>query len=146
MKVSEILDKTSIGDEVYVIRPIIIRWNSMRFENTSITYARYHVVEESNPSLWGSNASNMLKVSYLPMGTKQYPVQLCRDNLEFQCFKTKEEAEVWKVLELQRLESHVEKYIAEMLEKTKKKIKKIKVEESFDEYMEKYPEMILKVL
>ncbi len=146
MKVRDIIDKTSVGDEVFVVRPMNIQWKSMRFENTSIVYAKYVVSEDITPGLWGTNAKNILKAIYLPEGTKQYPPYLRSDNIEYQCFKTKEEAEVWKVIELQQLEKQVEQHIQELLEKTQKKIKKIKIEENFDKYFEKYPEKFLKVM
>lgn len=146
MLVRDILDKVSIGDEVFVVKPIKIRWESMRFDHTNIIYAKYVVIEQMTPGLWGTNSTNFLRVVDMPSGTKQYVTNIFSNNTEYRCFLTKEEAEVWKVLELQNLESIVDEHIKTLREKTQKKIKKIKLEEQFESYLEKYPDTFLKVM
>lgn len=146
MRVSEIIDKVSSGDLVYVVSPMNIRWNSMRFEQTSIVYATYVVVESESVDLWGNHRTTYLKIVDSPVGTKNYPRTLSNGHDEYQCFKTKEEAEIWKIIELQDLEKRVNHHIELIKEKTSKKIKSLKRKERFDEYMEKYPDKFLKVL
>lgn len=146
MKVIEMLSKTSIGDEVFVVQPMIVRWESMRFENTNIVYARYVVSERTNGGLWGTNAENWLVAVDMPEGTKKYPQHILMDDPVFQCFKTPEEAEIWKVIELQGLEKKVDDHIVALREKTQKKITKLKATENLEKYFTKYPETFLKVI
>lgn len=145
MRASDIIEKSNLGDTVYVVKPMLIRWNSMRFEHTSIVCAKYVVVLPKDVGFWG-NTDNMLKAIDLPDGTKNYPSYISSSDKEYQCFYTPEEAEVWKVLELQDLEHQVDEHIATLKEKTKKKIKQLKQKEKFDEYLEKYPDKFLKVM
>ena len=146
MKVHEMLEKTSIGDEVFVVHPMTIRWNSMRFENTSIVYATYVVEQRSDGGLWGSNLENWLVAVNMPAGTKKYPQRILMDDPTFQCFKTPQEAEIWKVIELQGLEKQVEEHVVSLLMKTQNKIDKLKAAENLEAYFDKYPETFLKVI
>lgn len=146
MLVRDILDRVQVGDVVFVVKPIKIRWESMRFDNTNIIFATYTVKNQLSLGLWGTNSSNYLTVTDCPAGTKQYMTNIFSNNNEYQCFLTREEAEVWKVLELQNLESMVDDHIKTLREKTQKKIKKIKLDEHFESYLEKYPDTFLKVM
>lgn len=147
MNVRDIVDKNAIGTHIYVVKPMRISWGSMRFENTNIVYATYVVVESGGtPGLWGTNVSPILKPVDLPEGTKKFPTFLNRNDDEYQCFLTPEEAEIWKVIELQDLEDKVVKHIELMKDKTKRKIKKLKQKERLDDYFQKYPEKFLKVM
>lgn len=145
MLLRDIIDDVPVGTIVYVIKQITVQWESMRFDNTGIICGEYIVTERETQNLWSTN-DNYLKAVNLPRGTKQYVTNLFSTNNEYHCFLTREEAEVWKVLELKQLEDRVETYIKTLKEKTEKKIKKIKIEANFEEYLEKYPEVFLKVI
>lgn len=145
MLLRDIIDDVPVGTIVYVIKQITVQWESMRFDNTGIICGEYIVTERETQNLWSTN-DNYLKAVNLPRGTKQYVTNLFSTNNEYQCFLTREEAEVWKVLELKQLEERVDSYIKLLKEKTEKKIKKIKIEANFEEYLEKYPEVFLKVI
>jgi hypothetical protein len=146
MKVRDILDRVDVGTEIFVVKPVVIRWESMRFDYTKIVFAKYVVVENTSTGLWGTNSENFLKVVDMPEGTKQYTPNIMSNNIDYNCFLTKEEAEVWKVIELHNLEKVVDDHIKTLREKTQKKIKKIKVDECFETYLEKYPDAFLKVM
>jgi len=142
MLAKKILKNAHIDDMIYVVKPIIIRWNSLRFDNANIIYATYIVEQAQN----GVLENKCLKFITRPTGTKNYDREINNNNSEYQCFLTPEEAEVWKVLELQEIEDKVENYISTLREKTLNKIKKIKQKEKLSEYLEKYPSVFLKVL
>ena len=143
MKISDALDKYEDGKVLYVVKEIDIRWDTMRFLNTSITPAKY-VVSSEGTTLWAPVKS--LRQIEAPKGTKNYLGKLDTKNVEYRCFQTEKEAEVWKVIELQSLEETVDEHLAEMRKKTKAKIKKLKQKEQFEDYLEKYPEEFLKVM
>ena len=145
MLLKDLIDDVPVGTIVYVIKHIVVQWESMRFDNTGIICGEYIVTERETQNLWSTN-DNYLKAVNLPRGTKQYVTNLFSTNNEYNCFLTREEAEVWKVLELKQLEERVDAYIKTLKEKTEKKIKKIKIEANFEEYLEKYPEVFLKVI
>lgn len=146
MTVNEALDKFPSNTKLYVIKTLNIRWNAMRFENTSIVSAEYIVLESENTALWGSNKSNILSATNLPEGTKNFLSTIDRFSKGYVCFTSKEEAEVWKILELQNMNSLVDDYIIQLKRKTDLKIKKLKHQEKLDEYLIKYPEVFLKVM
>jgi hypothetical protein len=146
MNVGDIVNKANPGDEVFVVQPMIVRWGSMRFENTAIVQATYVVGDDPDNGLWGNNRTHHLKAKELPTGTKKFPQRIYTNDHDFQCFFTREEAEVWKIIELQDLEQKVEDHIIELKKKTQKKIKTLKRKEKLDEYLEKYPEKFIKVL
>ena len=145
----EDLKKISVGSEVYVVKPILIRWSSMRFENTNIIFATYILEEKIRKNFLNGNDCifHQLKSIEKPKGTLNYPdIIYSNGSSNFKFFLTKEEAEIWKVIELQSLENQVEEYIKEMRKKTLKKIKSLKRKEKLNSYLEKYPEKVLKVL
>lgn len=146
MNLAEILNVSEIDDIVYVVKTIKINWTHMIFNSTKVVVAEYKVEPFNDPSLWGAHRSNHLVYSKLPEGTKNYPSYFNIDHNEYQFFKTQKEAEIWKILELQDLENKVNEYITKLQEKTNKKIKSLKKSEQLDEYIEKYPEIILKVI
>lgn len=143
MKLTDALDKYEDGRILYVVKEIDIRWDSMRFLNTTITPAKY-VVDSEGTTLWAP-VKNLRKIDS-PAGTGSYSSKLTASDKQYRCFLTEKEAEVWKVIELQGLEEKVDKHIEDMKIKTKKKIKKIHQAEQFEEYLEKYPEQFLKVI
>ena len=147
MKVSEIFEYAKVGDYVYVVKPIFIRWSTMRFENTKIVYGTYVVDEPPATTFWNNTDCSLTAVN-LPTGTKKFSTSLSvygPTNL-YECFLTPEEAEVWKIIELQNLEQKVEEYIEQLNKKTQNTIKKLKNKEKLEAYLEKYPEAILKVI
>lgn len=143
MRISDALDKFDDGQTLYVVKEIDIRWDTMRFLNTTITPATY-AITISGSTLWDSR--KVLTKVNLPSGTGQYSDKLTSSATKYRCFKTQKEAEVWKIIELHQLEDKVEKHIDDMKKKTKNKIKKLHQKEKFDEYLEKYPEEFLKVI
>ena len=145
MLASEILEKTKIGDKIFVIKPIEINWKNIRFSNTSITYAEYIISTSVDVGFW-SNNSNVLKCIQTNEGTKNYPDIITSNNTLYQCFFTAKDAEVYKVLELQTLEDKVLAYIEQLKEKTAKKLKKLKHQEKLEDYILKYPESFIKVM
>lgn len=148
MLVREIIDKASYGDKIYVIKPITIRWSSMRFENTNIVYATYILNEQEHMSPYGGNTIHRsLKSIDQPKGTKTFPTVITTTmSTDFQCFFTPEEAEIKKILELKDLEKNVEDYINELRQKTVNKVLQLKQNERLTEYLTKYPEHFIKVL
>lgn len=145
MLASEILEKTKIGDKIFVIKPIEINWKNIRFSNTSITYAEYIVSDSVDVGFW-SNSFNILKCIHTNEGTKNYPNFITNKDLTYQCFFTAKDAEVYKVLEFQTLEDKVDAYIEQLKEKTAKKLKKLKHTEKLEDYILKYPESFIKVM
>lgn len=139
MLISEMLKKVSVGDEVYVLKPLNIKWKTMRFESTNILFATYVVEQHRVTGL-------CLQAKHRPKGMLSFPTTMTGLYSEYQCFFTQEEAEVWKVVELQSLEDKVERHIAEMREKTLNKLKKLKQKEKLEHYLQKYPEHFIKVL
>ncbi len=146
MTIDAALKKYSVGTELFVIKEMVIRWNTMRFDNSNVVCGKYVVIELDNSSLWGSNKVSILKAVDLPKGTKNYPKNLHSFLKEFHCFTSKTDAEVWKILELQDLEQKVNNHITLLKEKTLKKIKNIKQNKKFDNYIEKYPEVFLRIV
>lgn len=144
----EIINKASVGDKVYVVKQTVIRWNTMRFENTNIIYGTYIVEERLHKNHNGTTIINRYLSSIdLPKGTKTYSSVISeRITDEYQCFFTPEEAEIWKVVELQDLEKKVEDHIEKMRLKTIAKIKKLKQKEKLALYLDKYPDQVIKVL
>ena len=143
MTISTALDKYEDGKILYVVKEIDIRYDTMRFLNTTIQPAKY-VVDSEGTTLWAP-VKHLIKLDS-PDGTGQYLPKLSSTDIQYRCFQTEREAEVWKVLELQGLSEKVDKHINEMRSKTLKKIKKIHQAEKFEYYLEKYPEEFLKVM
>ena len=88
MLASEILEKTKIGDKIFVIKPIEINWKNIRFSNTSIAYAEYMISASVDVGFW-SNNSNVLKCIQTNEGTKNYLNIITSNNTLYQCFFTK---------------------------------------------------------
>jgi len=148
MLAADLLQRASIGDKVYVVKPMEIRWKTMRFESTNIIYGTYVVAEVNNNGLWSGQPQlkMCLKATHLPKGTLSYPKSIMNFEKYFQCFFSTKEAEIWKVVELQSLEAKVEAHIEEMRRKTLTKLKKLKQKEKLEHYLQKYPEQFIKVL
>jgi len=143
LKISEAVDKYEDGKILYVVKEIDIRWDTMRFLNTTITPAKY-VVDSEGTTLWAP-IKHLVKIES-PDGTGQYSSKIGSKDTSYRCFQTEKEAEVWKVIELQNLEEKVDEHLEEMKKKTKNKIKKMKQKEQFEDYLDKYPEEFLKVM
>jgi hypothetical protein len=143
VKISDAVEKYEDGKILYVVKEIDIRWDTMRFLNTTITPAKY-VVDSEGATLWAP-VKHLRKIDS-PKGTGLYSDKLSSTDTQYRCFQTPKEAEVWKVIELQNLETKVDEHLEEMKKKTKNKIKKLKQKEQFDDYLEKYPEEFLKVM
>lgn len=144
MTVSDVLKKYPIDTKIFVIKKIKIHWSSIRFDNTNITPATFVIAYDQNQSFF--NSLTILKLIDSPLGTKSYHTRLTGHADEYECFKTQEEAEIWKIMELQTLEQLVNDHIDSIKIKTEKKLKAIKTKEKLDEYIQKYPDLVLKVM
>ncbi len=143
MTVSQAISNYDIGTKFYVIKEIDIRWGSIRFYNTGITPATYVSYPAAELSLYGDN-TQLIKVDS-PQGTKNYPDNFFKDE-SLHCFLTAKEAEVWKVVELQGLDDMVAEHLVELEKKTTKKLKDLKKKINIQDYIDKYPDELLKVL
>ena len=143
MTATEAIANYPVYTEFFVIKEIDIRWGSIRFYNTTIEPATYVVAPTPDPTFYGVN-KQLIKVAS-PDGTGLYPQNFSVDKT-LHCFLSAKEAEVWKVLELQGLDDIVEQHMEQLKLKTTKKLKTLKKKIKIDEYIEKYPEELLKVL
>lgn len=147
MTISEAVDKFPIGTIVYVIKELNVKWATMRFENTNIVCVEYMVSSpERYSALFGTHATNVLSTDRFPRGAGNYNRYLERGTKGYLAFKTREEAEIYKILELTKIEEKVNEYIDTLKKKSENKIKQIKKIEKLSEYLEKYPEVFLKVM
>lgn len=140
MQVSEILNY-DFGTEVYVVKKIDIKWNTMRFYNTDIKPTKYIVAESKDQSFF--TPPKILKKEELG---NNHPTELKMYDTDYESFLSEKEAEIWKIVELQGLDDLVNEHIESLKQKTENKLKKLKKSLKLDEYIEKYPETVLKVI
>jgi len=141
--VDKILKKSDLGDTIYVVKPITIRWQTPSFDNTNVVCAKYTVVEQIL-SFW-NKPEKILAAYDLPRGTKRFNKCIYNYDRFYQCFFSAEEAEIWKIMELQQFETMVNQHIEIIKTHANKKIKKIK-QQKFNERIEKFPETVLKIM
>lgn len=147
MTITETVDKFPIGTIVYVIKELNVKWATMRFENTTIICVEYIVSSpERYSALFGTHATNVLSTDNFPKGAGNYHRYIERGTKGYLAFKTREEAEIYKILELETIQEKVDDYIETLKKKSENKIKQIKKIEKLSEYLDKYPEVFLKVM
>lgn len=139
MRCTKIFDNLQIGDELFATKSIDIKWGSMRFYNAHIEPVTYTVRNDKK-----------LDISYRPKGVGGFPTpidQRIYTNLSnLYLFSTKEEAEIWKLLEWNNIEERANEHFEEQRKKIHTKIKKIKHTEKLNDYIEKYPDKLIKVM
>lgn len=144
MTVSETLEKYPLDFEIYVIKKMKIHWNSIRFDNTSVEPAKFIIAPKSVQTFYSMNTILLNSDTSKYNNYNKWIDE--KNDSEYECFLTAEEAEIWKILELQELDTLVNTHIESIKKKAEKKIKSIKAKQNLDEYIQKYPELILKVM
>lgn len=126
--------KRADGSSIYAVIKVDIKWASMRFYNTAIDVARYSIVHDKCLILENGSSKFLNRIDHTNSAA----------NMEF--FTTLEEAECFKILELNEIEKKVDEHISDLRSKTLRKLKKLKEKEKLDEYIQKYPHHMLKVV
>lgn len=139
MLAGNIIEQSSIGDTVYVVAPVTIRCKTLSFRNTKLIQGIYTVFETAQ-------ASKHLQSVTLPPGTKLFEARILTTDMYYQCFSTVEEAEVWKLIELQTLDAQVEEHLKNQATRAARLLKKVAQKKKYAQYLAKYPELFLKVL
>jgi len=143
MTAQEAIGKYEIGTKLYVFSEVDIRWESIRFYNTGLEPSVYIIDWYNEPNFYSSSLQ-LIRI-YAPDGAKRMHKNFSVDE-KYHCFLTREEAEAWKIVELNGLEERIESHLETLKIKTKKKLSSIKKKIKFDEYVEKFPSEVLKVI